>query len=82
MLPEGKRRLELGVRGEIAAADAALAELVAGIGGVVTVGELEHETPARARWELHGAHGTLRCGILMTPAARPRIQKLDVAVVD
>jgi len=31
MLPEGKRRLELGVRGEIAAADAALAELVAGI---------------------------------------------------
>ncbi|HVN34824.1 MAG TPA: molybdopterin-binding protein [Casimicrobiaceae bacterium] len=31
MLPEGKRRLELGVRGEIAAADAALADLVAGI---------------------------------------------------
>ncbi len=61
---------------------AALAELVAGIGGVVTVGELEHETPARAHWELHGAHGTLRCGILMTPTARPRIQKLDVAVAD
>jgi molybdopterin-biosynthesis enzyme MoeA-like protein len=31
MLPEGRRRLELGVRGEIAAADAALADLVAGI---------------------------------------------------
>jgi molybdopterin-biosynthesis enzyme MoeA-like protein len=31
MLPEGRRRLELGVRGEIAAADAALAGLVAGI---------------------------------------------------
>jgi molybdopterin-biosynthesis enzyme MoeA-like protein len=33
MLPEGRRRLELGVRGEIAAADAALADLVAGIEG-------------------------------------------------
>ncbi len=31
MLPEGRRRLELGVRGEIAAAEAALADLVAGI---------------------------------------------------
>ncbi len=61
---------------------AALTELVAGIGGVVSVGELEHETSARAHWQLRGAHGTLRCGILMTPTAHPRIQKLDVAVAD
>jgi hypothetical protein len=31
ILPEGRRRLELGVRGELGAADAALADLVAGI---------------------------------------------------
>ncbi|MGN6271868.1 MAG: serine hydrolase domain-containing protein [Protaetiibacter sp.] len=57
---------------------AALTELVDGIGGVATTGELVHETPARARWELHGPRGTLRCGILMTPTANPRIQKLTV----
>jgi CubicO group peptidase (beta-lactamase class C family) len=61
---------------------AAVAELVAGIGGVDTVGELEHETPARADWELRGPLGVLHCGILMTPTARPRIQSLDVAVAD
>jgi molybdopterin-biosynthesis enzyme MoeA-like protein len=31
LLPEGRRRLELGVRGETAAADAALADLIAGV---------------------------------------------------
>jgi len=45
MLPEGRRRLELGVRGEIAAADAALAELVAGI------------EAAGFRWEPAGTRG-------------------------
>jgi CubicO group peptidase (beta-lactamase class C family) len=58
---------------------ATIAELVAGIGGVHAIGELAHETPARARWELRGPRGALRCGILMTPTAHPRIQKLDVA---
>ena len=45
MLPEGRRRLELGVRGEITAADAALAELVSGI------------EAAGFRWEPAAAHG-------------------------
>ena len=45
MLPEGRRRLELGVRGEVAAADAALAELVAGV------------EAAGFRWEPAGARG-------------------------
>jgi len=44
MLPEGRRRIELGVRGEISAADAALAELVAGV------------EAAGFRWEPGGAH--------------------------
>jgi hypothetical protein len=57
---------------------AAIAELVERIGGVDVVGELEHETPARARWTLRGPRGALDCRILMTPTATPRVQKLDV----
>jgi CubicO group peptidase (beta-lactamase class C family) len=58
---------------------AELAELVAQIGGVESVGPVEHESPARADWDLLGPRGALRCGILMTPTARPRIQELDIA---
>jgi CubicO group peptidase (beta-lactamase class C family) len=57
---------------------AAVAELVERIGGVDIVGELEHETPARARWQLRGPRGVLEVRILMTPTAVPRVQKLDV----
>lgn len=58
---------------------AALAELVAGIGGVREVGELGFASPARASWRLHGPRGSLRCGILMTPTRHPRVQHLEVA---
>jgi len=57
---------------------AAIAELVAAIGGVEAVGEFEHVSPAEARWEIRGPRGVLRCGILMTPTTRPLVQKLDV----
>ena len=59
----------------------AVAELVAGIGGVTESSAIVHDTPARASWELRGPHGTLRCSILMSPTARPRVQKLDVAML-
>ncbi len=60
---------------------AALADLVASIGGVTSLSPVEHATPARASWELRGPRGTLRCGILLTPRAEPRIQRLDVVPV-
>ncbi len=53
LLPEGRRRLELGVRGETAAADAALADLIAGVeaGGFrwVPSGAAEPDPDPRAR---------------------------------
>ena len=52
---------------------------MADIGGVEDAGRLEHETPAEAHWTLRGPRGALRCRILLTPTASPRIQKLDVA---
>jgi CubicO group peptidase (beta-lactamase class C family) len=60
---------------------AAIAELVERIGGVDVVGEVAHETPARARWTLRGPRGALDCRILMTPTATPRVQKLDVGLL-
>ncbi|AYF97776.1 serine hydrolase domain-containing protein [Protaetiibacter intestinalis] len=59
-----------------------LAELAAQldrIGGVTVEDAFAHTTPADAAWELRGPHGALRCRILVTPHASPRIQKLDVA---
>lgn len=58
--------------------EAALGALLERIGVVDTVGPLEHATPARASWTLCGPRGALRCGILLTPLAEPRIQKLEV----
>ncbi|MFT4029877.1 MAG: serine hydrolase domain-containing protein [Protaetiibacter sp.] len=59
---------------------ARLAELLTAIGGVIELGAIEHETPAQAAWELHGPRGVLRCRILLTPVAEPRVQKLDVTL--
>lgn len=59
--------------------EARLRALLDEIGGVDELGELEHETPAHAAWELRGPRGTLRCRILMTPLAEARVQKLDVS---
>ncbi len=56
-----------------------LAELIDRVGGIHRVGELTHETPARATWLLHGPGGDIRCSLMMTPHAEPRIQRLDVA---
>ncbi len=62
----------------LARREAALSALLDGIGGVAGVGPLEHETPARASWELRGPAGVLRCRIMLTPHAVPRVQKLEV----
>lgn len=57
---------------------ARLAELLEGIGGAAELGPITHDTPAHAAWELRGALGVLRCRILLSPVAEPRVQKLDV----
>lgn len=61
--------------------EATLAELLDAIGGVTSTGPVTHDTPAHAVWELRGPRGALRCRILMTPHAAPRVQKLDVTRV-
>jgi len=57
-----------------------LAELIESIGGVTGAGELTHRTPAHAAWTLRGPRGAIRCGILMTPLADIRVQRLDLAL--
>ena len=56
---------------------AAIAGAVERMGGVDEIGELEFPSPAQASWTLRGPRGELRCGILMTPLADTRVQKLD-----
>ncbi len=58
--------------------EAALRAQLDAIGGVSDAGPVSHETPARAAWELRGTRGVIRCRLLMTPHASPRVQKLDL----
>lgn len=57
---------------------ARLDALMARIGGIDERDPIVYPTPAQAAWELRGPRGALRCSILLTPLAEPRIQKLDV----
>jgi len=60
---------------------AELTEMIASIGGIDAVGDVTHATPARASWTLDGPDGGIRCSIMLTPHAEPRVQRLDLAVV-
>jgi len=58
-----------------------LAGLIDAVGGVDRAGVLAHETPARAAWVMRGPTGAIRCSLMMTPHAEPRVQRLDVALL-
>lgn len=59
---------------------AELDELIEAVGGVDELGPLTHRTPAHAAWTLRGPAGAIRCGILMTPLADIRVQRLDITL--